>query len=150
LLDVAAAAYEAREQQLTPQVLRGLERYVVLQIVDQFWKEHLHSMDVLRSGIFNRQYGQKDPFVEYKFEATKLFSEMTEAIKTEVTKFIFRVQVNFEPPPSAQAVADNNPDTPPSGFSSGTNPFIRSSQTKVQKLSRQERRKVERDVKKGR
>jgi preprotein translocase subunit SecA len=152
LLDVAAEAYEKREQEITPQILRGLERYVVLQIVDQFWKEHLHSMDVLRSGIFNRQYGQKDPFVEYKFEATKLFSEMTEAIKTEVTKFIFRAQVNFEPAPqtpqadSAGAAAEE----PSSGFSSGSNPFIRSSQTKVQKLSRQDRRKHERDMKKGR
>ncbi len=152
LLDVAAEAYEAREKELTPQILRGLERYVVLQIVDQFWKEHLHSMDVLRSGIFNRQYGQKDPFVEYKFEATKLFSEMTEAIKAEVTKFIFRVQVNFEPAPQ-NLQADNagaEAIEPTSGFSSGSNPFIRSSQTKVQKLSRQDRRKNEREVKKGR
>ncbi len=152
LLDVAAEAYEKREQELTPQILRGLERYVVLQIVDQFWKEHLHSMDVLRSGIFNRQYGQKDPFVEYKFEATKLFSEMTEAIKTEVTKFIFRAQVNFEPAPQTMQAdsADAEAEQPSGGFSSGSNPFIRSSQTKVQKLSRQDRRKNERDVKKGR
>ncbi len=152
LLDVAAEAYEAREKELTPQILRGLERYVVLQIVDQFWKEHLHSMDVLRSGIFNRQYGQKDPFVEYKFEATKLFAEMTDAIKAEVTKFIFRVQVNFEPAPqNLQADSAGAEATEPtSGFSSGSNPFIRSSQTKVQKLSRQDRRKNERDVKKGR
>jgi preprotein translocase subunit SecA len=147
LLDVAAEAYEAREQQLSPQILRGLERYVVLQIVDQFWKEHLHSMDVLRSGIFNRQYGQKDPFVEYKFEATKLFAEMTEAIKAEVTKFIFRVQVNFEAPP--QQAPEAAPDAP-QGYQSGSNPFIRSSGTKVQKVSRQDRRKAERDVKKGR
>ena len=150
LLDVAADGYEAREQQLSPQILRGLERYVVLQIVDQFWKEHLHSMDVLRSGIFNRQYGQKDPFVEYKFEATKLFAEMTEAIKAEVTKFIFRVQVNFEAPPQQQQQLPEGEEPQPSGYSSGSNPFIRSSQTKVQKLSRQERRKNERDVKKTR
>ncbi len=154
LLDVAASAYEAREQQLSPQILRGLERFVVLQIVDQFWKEHLHSMDVLRSGIFNRQYGQKDPFVEYKFEGTKLFSEMTESIKAEVTKFIFRAQVNFEPQQiqqmqQAQAETEEGEDAPQQGYSSGSNPFIRSSQTKVQKLSRQERRKNERDIKKS-
>ncbi len=162
LLDIAAGAYEQREQELTPQVMRSLERFVVLQVVDQFWKEHLTNMEILKSGIFNRQYGQKDPFVEYKFEATKLFAEMTEVIKSEVTKFIFRAQVNVEQAPQqAQQALEPSSEPPAQAFeqerepahapnTASGNPFIRSSQTKVQKLSRQERRKIERETNKKR
>jgi preprotein translocase subunit SecA len=159
LLDVAADAYEAREQQLSAPLMRNLERFVVLQIVDQFWKDHLHSMDLLRSGIFLRGYGQKDPFVEFKFEGTNLFNEMTETIKAEVTKFIFRMQVNFEAPPQqqqpeTQPFESGNADSAeqPSGnnpFQRSANPFIRSgADSRIPKLSRQERRKLERDEKK--
>lgn len=151
LLDIAADAYEAREQELSKGLMRNLERFVVLQIVDQFWKDHLHSMDLLRSGIFLRGYGQKDPFVEFKFEGTNLFNEMTETIKAEVTKFIFRVQVNFEAPPQPQQsqpleeYGDELPTAPPRS----ANPFIRSAApTRIPKVSRQDRRKAERDEKK--
>jgi preprotein translocase subunit SecA len=149
LVSFIADAYDTREKELGAPLLRSLERYVVLQVVDQFWKEHLHAMDVLRSGIFLRAYGQKDPFVEYKFEATKLFSELTETIKAEITKFIFRLQVNFEAPPQQQVSDDssNDGEAQPQPMN---NPFIkRSSQTtRIPKISRQDRRKLERDNKK--
>jgi preprotein translocase subunit SecA len=102
MLEHAAEAYEQREKELPEGLLRQLERHVVLQVVDQHWKEHLHAMDVLRQGIFLRSYGQKDPFVEYKFEGTKLFNEMISSLQGEVTKYMFRLQVNFAPPPDAQ------------------------------------------------
>ena len=153
LLDIAADAYEAREQELTPGLMRNLERFVVLQIVDQFWKDHLHSMDLLRSGIFLRGYGQKDPFVEFKFEGTNLFNEMSETIKAEVTKFIFRVQVNFEAPPTEQPAQplEEYGDELPVAPQRSANPFIRSAAplpSRIPKVSRQDRRKAERDEKK--
>jgi preprotein translocase subunit SecA len=150
LVSFIAEAYDTREKELGAPLMRSLERYVVLQVVDQFWKEHLHAMDVLRSGIFLRAYGQKDPFVEYKFEATKLFSELTETIKAEITKFIFRLQVNFEAAPQPQQqIADSSDDEAASEPQPMNNPFRRTPQTtRIPKVSRQERRKLERDNKK--
>jgi len=94
----ALEAYEKREEELTPQVMRAVERFVILSIVDSAWKEQLHNLDVLRQGIGLRSYAQKDPFQEYKFEATRLFNEMIAFIKSESTKFLFRLQVETEPP----------------------------------------------------
>ncbi|WP_027482193.1 preprotein translocase subunit SecA [Deinococcus pimensis] len=93
VLETAVEAYERREEELGKGLLVGVSRYVLLQIVDQYWKEHLHGMDVLRQGIGLRGYGQRDPFTEYKFEATKMFNEMIDNLKGDVTKYIFRMQV---------------------------------------------------------
>jgi preprotein translocase subunit SecA len=87
------AAYEARESELGADLLRELERFIVLQVVDQHWKEHLHNMDVLRQGIGLRGYGQRNPLQEYAFEGFNLFEEMTANIKLNVAKLLFRVQV---------------------------------------------------------
>lgn len=96
VLEASAEAFEARENELGKALLTGVSRYVLLQVVDQYWKEHLHGMDVLRQGIGLRGYGQRDPFTEYKFEATKMFNEMIDTLKGEVTKFIFRMQVGAQ------------------------------------------------------
>ena len=158
LLDKAADAYEERTAELSEPVLRSLERFVILQIVDQSWKEHLHAMDVLRQGIFLRGYGQKDPFVEYKFEGTNLFADMIEGIKAEVTKFVFRMQVTFEQPPQevqpveASLIASGGPQAVRSAspFGPTASPFsAKAQQTRIPKMSRQERRRIERDDKKG-
>jgi len=98
VVQYALEAYEKREEELTPPVMRAVERFVILSIVDSAWKEHLHNLDVLRQGIGLRSYAQKDPFQEYKFEATRLFNEMIAFIKSEATKFLFRLQVEAEPP----------------------------------------------------
>ncbi|WP_135227640.1 preprotein translocase subunit SecA [Deinococcus fonticola] len=92
LLGAVADAFDARKEELGPTMLNSLSRYVLLQTVDQHWKEHLHGMDVLRQGIGLRGYGQRDPFTEYKFEATNMFNDMIDNLKTEVTKYIFRMQ----------------------------------------------------------
>ncbi|WP_221090374.1 preprotein translocase subunit SecA [Deinococcus aquaedulcis] len=92
LLQAVADAFDARKEELSPTMLNSLSRYVLLQVVDQHWKEHLHGMDVLRQGIGLRGYGQRDPFTEYKFEATNMFNEMIDNLKADVTKFIFRMQ----------------------------------------------------------
>src|SRR5690606_2160132 len=73
-----------------------LERFIVLQVVDQHWKEHLHSMDVLRQGIGLRGYGQRNPLQEYAFEGFNLFEEMKANIRLNVAKLLFRVQVQTD------------------------------------------------------
>jgi preprotein translocase subunit SecA len=90
------AAYRAREEELGAKLLRELERFIVLQVVDQHWKEQLHNMDVLRQGIGLRGYGQRNPLQEYAFEAFNLFEEMKSNIKLNVAKLLFRVQVQAE------------------------------------------------------
>ncbi|MBZ9752544.1 preprotein translocase subunit SecA [Deinococcus sp. HMF7604] len=92
LLQAVADAFDTRKEELSPTMLNSLSRYVLLQVVDQHWKEHLHGMDVLRQGIGLRGYGQRDPFTEYKFEATNMFNEMIDSLKADVTKFVFRMQ----------------------------------------------------------
>ncbi|SMB91801.1 preprotein translocase subunit SecA [Deinococcus hopiensis] len=91
VLTAVADAFDARREELSPTMMNSMSRYVLLQVVDQHWKEHLHGMDVLRQGIGLRGYGQRDPFTEYKFEATNMFNDMIDNIKGEVTKFLFRM-----------------------------------------------------------
>jgi len=90
------AAYQARETELGTPLLRELERFIVLQVVDQHWKEQLHNMDVLRQGIGLRGYGQRNPLQEYAFEAFNLFEEMKSNIRLNVAKLLFRVQVQTQ------------------------------------------------------
>ncbi len=90
------AAYKAREEELSAPLLRELERFIVLQVVDSHWKEQLHNMDVLRQGIGLRGYGQRNPLQEYAFEAFNLFEEMKANIRLNVAKLLFRVQVQTD------------------------------------------------------
>ncbi|MDR9390523.1 MAG: preprotein translocase subunit SecA [Trueperaceae bacterium] len=90
------AAYAAREAEFGSALMRDLERYIVLQTVDQHWKEHLHAMDVLRQGIGLRGYGQRNPLQEYAFEGYNLFEEMKATIRLNVAKLLFRVQVQSD------------------------------------------------------
>jgi preprotein translocase subunit SecA len=96
VIAAVADAFDARKDELGSALLNGVSRYVLLQVVDQYWKEHLHGMDVLRQGIGLRSYGQRDPFSEYKFEATNMFNEMIDNLQGEVTRFIFKMQVGGE------------------------------------------------------
>lgn len=92
LLNAVADAYDKRKEELSPTMMNSMSRYILLQVVDQLWKDHLYSMDVLRQGIGLRGYGQRDPFTEYKFEATNMFNDMIDALKAEVTNFVFKMQ----------------------------------------------------------
>ena len=83
--------------------MRELERYIVLQVVDNHWKEQLHAMDVLRQGIGLRGYGQRNPLQEYAFEAFNLFEEMKGGIRLQVAKLLFRVQVETRQAATASA-----------------------------------------------
>ncbi|KPK99428.1 MAG: preprotein translocase subunit SecA [Planctomycetes bacterium SM23_65] len=84
---------DEREKALGPEQMRSLERYLLLQIIDVKWKDHLHAMDQLRSGIALRAYAQKDPKVEYKLEAYEMFQAMIDSIKEEVASLVLRVQI---------------------------------------------------------
>ena len=73
---LAVDVYNAREQSITAPIMRELENLIMLKVVDNHWMEHLDAMDILREGIGLRAYGQRDPLVEYKFEAYDMFEAM--------------------------------------------------------------------------
>jgi preprotein translocase subunit SecA len=94
LYDAAVAAYEAKEAELGDEQLRGqVERFVMLRTIDQKWVDYLTQMEHFREGIGLQAYGQRDPLVEYKIEAHKMFDELTAAIKADIVANMFRVQV---------------------------------------------------------
>ena len=86
-------AYDKKETELGSDVMRYLEKVILLQVIDTQWKDHLLAMDHLKEGIGLRGYGQKDPLVEYKKEAFDMFAEMTSRISTETVSRIFKIQV---------------------------------------------------------
>ena len=89
--------YASREEEISPEIMRELENLVMLKVVDNHWMEHLDAMDMLREGVGLRAYGQKDPLVEYKFEAFDMFEAMIEAIEDDVVKYMYRVNVVSQP-----------------------------------------------------
>jgi len=93
-------AYNAREKQVTPEVMGQIERFVFLSTIDRLWMDHLDAMDSLREGIGLRGYAQKDPLVEYKAEAFSAFERLMSGIDYEVARRIFRVQVARQPTPT--------------------------------------------------
>ncbi len=96
----AKAAYEAKETEVTPDVLRLVEqRYLLLPIIDRQWVDHLYVMDHLKTGIGLRGYGQKDPRVEYEKEAFEIFESLKNNIADEAIKGVFRVVIEQGPPP---------------------------------------------------
>ncbi len=96
IVEAAEQAYREKEQQVGPEILRQFEKSVMLQILDNAWKEHLAAMDHLRQGIHLRGYAQRDPKQEYKREAFQMFSSMLENIKHETISMLSRVQVQSE------------------------------------------------------
>ncbi|MBL8071108.1 MAG: preprotein translocase subunit SecA [Nitrospira sp.] len=96
-------AYDHKEQELGSELMRYLEKMLLLQVIDHHWKDHLLGMDHLRDGIGLRGYGQKDPLIEYKREGFDMFSSMMDRIKSDVLERMFRVQAvrGEQPPPPA-------------------------------------------------
>jgi preprotein translocase subunit SecA len=101
-------AYDRREQDLGPELMRFLEKTFMLQVIDHHWKDHLLGMDHLRDGIGLRGYGQKDPLIEYKREGYDLFAGMMERVKSDSLDRLFHVQAVRNEGPSA------TPPPPPS------------------------------------
>jgi preprotein translocase subunit SecA len=99
----ALQAYESREAELGSEVMRELERRVVLSVLDRKWREHLYEMDYLREGIGLRAYSQRDPLVEYQREGFELFSAMMEGIAEESVGFLFNLDVQVEQAASTES-----------------------------------------------
>jgi preprotein translocase subunit SecA len=93
LLSEAHKTYEKKENEAGSDIVRYLERVILLQVIDTQWKDHLLAMDHLKEGIGLRGYGQKDPLVEYKKEAFNIFAEMSSRISTEVLSRFFKIQI---------------------------------------------------------
>jgi preprotein translocase subunit SecA len=89
-------AYNQREQELGDELMRALERFMLLQIIDNRWREHLHDMDYLREGIHLRGFAQIDPLVAYKNEGFEMFTELMNNIWDEFARYIFNVEVSVE------------------------------------------------------
>lgn len=102
-------AYDEREEQLGEEVMREVERRVVLSVLDRKWREHLYEMDYLQEGIGLRAMAQRDPLVEYQREGFQLFEAMNESIKEESVGYLFNVQVDVDQPqaeaPAVQPVS---------------------------------------------
>jgi preprotein translocase subunit SecA len=98
-LRIAREAYQAREDEWGEAAAREVERQVYLRVIDDHWKDHLYEIDILRSGIGLRSYGQKDPLLEYKGEAFQMFETLMGELQEETLKLLFRVQLRREPAP---------------------------------------------------
>jgi preprotein translocase subunit SecA len=96
ILEDATAAYEKRQLELGADVMRELERKVLLSVLDRKWREHLYEMDYLQEGIGLRAMAQRDPLVEYQREGYELFAAMMDGIKEELASLVFNVQVSVQ------------------------------------------------------
>ncbi|MCO6474183.1 MAG: preprotein translocase subunit SecA [Melioribacteraceae bacterium] len=90
ILNAAIDFYNKKEKMLGAELMARLERYAVLSVIDEKWKEHLREMDDLKEGIGLRAYGQKDPLLEYKSEAFKLFMRLLENLRNDIVSFCFK------------------------------------------------------------
>ena len=114
--DDAMNAYDEREEQLGEELMRHLERSILLQVIDNRWREHLFDMDYLREGIHLRGFAQIDPLVAYKNEGYSMFEELMHSIWEEFSKLVYRAEVEIEGEPNGSQAAE------PSGldYSGGT------------------------------
>jgi preprotein translocase subunit SecA len=107
LNEIGLAAYEKKEVELTPDLMRVVEaRYIMLPIIDRMWVDHLYVMDALKTGIGLRGYGQKDPRVEYEKEAYEIFEDLKGNIADEAIKAVFRVVVERQEETAAREAAE--------------------------------------------
>jgi preprotein translocase subunit SecA len=119
--------YAERDQALGAELMRRVEQYILLNAVDSRWKDHLHAVDSLKTGIGLRGYGQLDPKNEYKREGFELFQSLLAAIEDEVASLLLRIKVNVEPPPQeppSAAGPDAPPPAPASSAPPASNPLL--------------------------
>ncbi len=102
MLEDARAQWAKREEELTPEVTRQLERRVVLSVLDRKWREHLYEMDYLKEGIGLRAMAQRDPLVEYQREGFDMFAAMLDSLKEESVGYLYNLQVQVVPAEESQ------------------------------------------------
>jgi preprotein translocase subunit SecA len=121
LRDDVVKAYDEREEELGPELMRQLERFILLQIIDDRWREHLHDMDYLREGIHLRGFAQEEPLVAYKNEGFSMFTTLVNGIWEEFGRYIFNVEVEIEGENGSGTAGTPEPRQPwPTGGSSTT------------------------------
>jgi preprotein translocase subunit SecA len=124
LMGEAQGYYEQREEEIGADVMREVERQIMLQIIDTKWREHLYEMDYLQEGIHLRAMGQKDPLVEWQREGFEMFGQMMHGVAQEFVKYVMHAQVSVTQQPSSEAGVSNmqtsGPDDPSSSGSTMT------------------------------
>jgi preprotein translocase subunit SecA len=120
LQDDALARYDAREEELGPELMREVERYLLLEIIDQRWQEHLYDMDYLQQGIYLRGAAQIDPLVAYKNEAFDLFQDLMHSVWHDFARFIYHVEVTVQDEAAMQQAAAPTRSRPSAASSSAT------------------------------
>ncbi|HET7509704.1 MAG TPA: preprotein translocase subunit SecA [Solirubrobacterales bacterium] len=119
--DDVMSAYDEREEQLGEELMRYLERSILLQVIDNRWREHLFDMDYLREGIHLRSFAQVDPLVAYKNEGYGMFQELMHSIWDEFSKLVFRAEIEIQPEQVGAAAAGNGEAGPANlAYSGGT------------------------------
>jgi preprotein translocase subunit SecA len=118
--DDAMNAYDEREGVFGEELMRYLERSILLQVIDNRWREHLYDMDYLREGIHLRGFAQIDPLVAYKNEGFAMFEELMHSIWEEFSKLIFHVEVEVDPSQAQRAFGPNGGNAPALSYSGGT------------------------------
>ena len=142
LTEKAFKIYELREKEFTSPLMRQIETMIVLRVVDREWKDNLRRLDELKQGIGLRAYGQKDPLMEYHFEAHNMFQDMVNSIKEEVVKFIYKVRIKKEEPRGISQVRRERPA--PMVSNSIKNPsFVK--REKLQEEGREKKEKIGRN-----
>ena len=104
LQERAAKIYAKREEDLGTELIREIERVVLLKVVDQKWMAHIDDMEQLKRGIGLRSYGQKNPVVEYRMEGFEMFDAMVDSIREDTVRMLFTVQVNKQAAPKRENV----------------------------------------------
>ena len=115
----AMAQYDQREQDLGDELMRALERFLLLQIIDERWREHLHDMDYLQQGIHLRSVAQVDPLVAYKNEAFELFGDLMNLVWADFARMIYHVQVQVQEAPDAPPPLPQRAVSPASSSATG-------------------------------
>ncbi len=119
MLTDAFELYEAKENQISTEVLRDIERRVLLSVLDQHWREHLYEMDYLQEGINLRAMGQQDPLAEWQREGFDMFEAMMGQIEDDFVRYVFHLQVvvDEEPRQEMRNVSYSAPEDPVQGES---------------------------------
>jgi preprotein translocase subunit SecA len=118
--ELAGSSYDGREEEFGQELMRDIERFLLLQIIDQRWREHLYDMDYLREGIHLRGFAQIEPLVAYKNEAFDLFRDLMNSIWDDFARLIFHVQVTPVPDGNGGPPQGPPPRRPSSAASSPT------------------------------
>lgn len=112
LMSRVTELYGAKEKEVGPQIMRELERVILLKNVDTKWMNHIDAMDELKKGIGLRSMGQKDPVVEYRFEGFAMFDDMIASIREDTVRMLLTVKVKVEEPPKPEQVLKPSPTAP--------------------------------------